>query len=156
MGPSRSRIRAGALAGASAEFLPSLIELYGGPSTRLATVNNFGDNHRLEPRVFNPERDHIQYFLGNSSRLLQLPHDLPPESRQQFIQQDRGFVEDQDQDTRVAPTFEAWRVDHSADDGRIRFVHDALHDAYPVSPVSASFSSLQAFYATRYDMRKGP
>lgn len=146
MAPGRTRIRAGAPADASAEFLPSLLQLCGGPSTRLTTVNSFGDNHQpLRPRVFNFEIDHTGYALGSLSPLLQPSSDLPPESRQQFIQPTRGSIKEdpnQDQDTRVAPIFQTWRVDHDAEGDRDRFIQDALHDIDPVSIIDFLFFSL--------------
>lgn len=161
MAPGRTRIRAGAPADASAEFLPSLLQLCGGPSTRLTTVNSFGDNHQpLRPHVFNFEADHAGYTLGSLSTLLRPSSDLPPESRQQFIQPARGSIKedkDQDQDTRVAPIFQTWRVDHDAEDDRNRLIQDALHAIDPVSIMKSSFlMSFNSFRATRRDMRCGP
>lgn len=137
MAPGRTRIRPGAPAGASAEFLPSLRQLCGGPSTRLATLNNFGDNHQLQSHVFDSlERNHLHQILAsNPSRPSQSSSELPPESRQQFVQAGRGLIEYIDQDTRVAPIFDIWRVDHEADDDRKHFARDALHAIDPVSAI---------------------
>lgn len=146
MAPGRTRIRAGAPADASAEFLPSLLQLCGGRSTRLTTVNSFGDHHQpLRPHVFNSEIDHAGYTLGSFSPLLQPSSDLPPESRQQFIQPARGSIkedQDQDQDTRVASICQTWRVDHDAEHDRNRLIQDALHAIDPVSFVKFLFSCL--------------
>lgn len=129
MAPGRSRIRVG---GASAEFLPSLLELSGEPSTRL--VNNSGDDHLSRPHIFDPERRHELFVLSDPSRLLQPSvSGLPPESRQHFVQSARGVSEVHDQATRVASIFETWRVDHGADDDRKRFAQNAFHATDPVS-----------------------
>lgn len=161
MAPGRTRIRAGAPADASAEFLPSLLQLCGGPSTRLTTVNNFGDNHHQRRlHVFNSEREHAGHTLGSLSSLLDPSLNRPPELRQQLIQPARGLFrdQDQDQDTRVAPILQTWRVDHDTKDDLYRFEQDALHVIYPVSISKIAFLGLIyiSFLATRRDMRRGP
>lgn len=160
MAPGRTRIRAGAPADASAEFLPSLLQLCGGPSTRLTTVNNFGDNHHQRRlHVFNPERQHKGYTLGSLSSRLYPSLDLPPELRQQFVQPARGLIrdQDQDQDTRVAPILQTWRVDHHTKDDLYRFEQEALHAIHPVSIMKSIFwGPLHSFLATRRGMRRGP
>lgn len=153
MAPGRTRIRAGAPADASAEFMPSLPQLCGGPSTRLTTINSSGDNHQpLRLHVFNFEIGHAGYTLGSLSPLLQPSSGLPPESRQQFIQPARGSIkEDQDQDqyTRVAPIFQTWRVNHDTQDDRNRLIQDALHAIDPVSNIKFLFLCLSIRFVQR-------
>ncbi|CAN8104800.1 unnamed protein product [Discula destructiva] len=129
-------------------------ELYGGTRPGIATVNNFGDdNLLLHPRfrTLDPEDDYLHHALGNPSRLSQPPYDLPPSSREQFVQPSREVL---DQDTRVARLLHNCRRDTEADRNHARRPRRGATNQHPAnlpdldnpSPDDLSAFILQPFF----------